>query len=98
MKSLKETINELLSTFVYAKLVECYNTDNDIVFLAAIAEHGSDKEAIKKVKTRYPKFDIISISDIDGKIDLGDLTSAQYDLVKEGVIMLDEPVHDVTLL
>jgi len=88
---LKEDIGDL-----YVKCIECYNETDDIIFVAAISETGSDKEAVKKVRREFPHYDIIDITDVSGKINPADSTNKEIELIEFGAIEIPNAINDVS--
>ena len=88
---LKEDISDL-----YVKCIECYNETDDIVFVAAISETGSDKEAVKKVRREFPHYDIIDITDVSGKLNPADCTNKEMELIEFGAIEIPNAINDVS--
>lgn len=80
---------------VMVKCVECYNEDDDIVFVAATTEYGDDNEAISKVKKMFPSYDIVDVTDVDGILDTSDVSAAQMSLIDRGVMELPDSINSV---
>ena len=78
------------------KCVECYNEDDDIVFVAAISPKGEDNIAIRNVHAKFPHYEVVDVCDVDGVVEVGDMTSGQIELYDNIAILLgDNPIHTV---
>lgn len=107
MESVKKTLKEYMDTngeYVptlklerfCVKCVECYNEDGDIVFVAAISPNGEDNIAIKNVHTKFPHYEVVDVCDVDGVVEVGDMTSGQRELYDNIAILLgDNPIYTI---
>lgn len=94
-----ESVNKVLKEdhgdYVCVKNVECYDEHYDIVNVVAISEDGEDSSAIKHVKKKYPGFEVISVSDVDGLIDLCNVSYGGRKLLHSTAIKCDDTINSV---
>lgn len=91
---LRDTMDYVTNEPMFVKCVECYDENDDIVFVAALTD-GSDSVAVRNVKKRYPNLEVSSVNDVDGKLKKGDMGSGAYRLFKDGAVMVDDCIQSV---
>lgn len=92
-------LNEVVGGQVYyVKSVECYDSEDDIVYVIAVSETGDDREAIAHVQEKFPDYEVVSVNDVDGTLDMGySTTGARMELATQKAILFHdgEPIKSV---